>query len=63
MNLFQILVLVMLAYISYRLTVLGPNSFLNALATVLIFGLEKVCAMRSPMPSAPIAPVAIINLG
>jgi len=40
MNVFQILVLLMLAYICYRLTVLGSQRFLKALATYLIFGLD-----------------------
>jgi hypothetical protein len=41
MSVFQIIVLVMLAYICYRLTVFGSASSLKALATYLIFGLEN----------------------
>jgi hypothetical protein len=41
LNLFQILVLLMLAFICYRLTVLGSASFFKALATYMIFGLEN----------------------
>jgi hypothetical protein len=41
MTVFQILVLVMLAYICFRLTVLGSASSFKSLATYLIFGLEN----------------------
>ncbi|MGA8143317.1 MAG: hypothetical protein WB987_05450 [Candidatus Acidiferrales bacterium] len=41
MSVFQILVLLLLAYICYRLTVLGSPSSFRALATYLIFGLEN----------------------
>jgi hypothetical protein len=50
MTLFQILVLLMLAYICYRLTVLGSTSFLKTLATYLIFGLEN--GLRHEIASA-----------
>jgi len=40
MDLFQILVVVMLGYICYRLTDLGSPRFLKALATHLVFGLD-----------------------
>jgi hypothetical protein len=50
MTLFQILVLLMLAYVCYRLTVLGSTSFLKALATYLIFGLEN--GLRHEIASA-----------
>jgi hypothetical protein len=50
MTIFQILVLLMLAYICYRLTVLGSASFLKSLSTYLIFGLEN--GLRSEIASA-----------
>jgi hypothetical protein len=50
MTIFQILVLLMLAYICYRLTVLGSAAFLKALATYLIFGLEN--GLRHEIASA-----------
>ncbi|MGH9745360.1 MAG: hypothetical protein ACRD59_04540 [Candidatus Acidiferrales bacterium] len=50
MTIFQILVLLMLAYICYRLTVLGSASSLKALATYLIFGLEN--GLRHEIASA-----------
>lgn len=50
MNIFQILVLLMLAYLCYRLTILGSRSFLKALATYLIFGLEN--GLRHEIASA-----------
>ena len=50
MNVFQILVLVMLAYVCFRLTVLGSASSFKALATYLIFGLEN--GLRQEIASA-----------
>ena len=60
---FQILVLLMLAYICYRLTVLGSTSFLKSLATYLIFGLEN--GLRHEIASAvgSYRSTAIINSG
>ncbi len=50
MTVFQILVLLLLAYICYRLTILGSASSLKALATYLIFGLEN--GLRHEIASA-----------
>src|ERR1700723_2508105 len=52
---FQILVLLMLAYICYRLTVLGSTSFLKSLATYLIFGLENGLRHEIPFPPSSAA--------